>query len=71
MAEEVRKYYESDKKRKWQKENTVLVGIKLQKKGDWKILQYLNEKEKQGFSKAGLFKNALLRQMEAENWTVE
>lgn len=70
MAEE-RKYYESEKKRKWQRENTVLIGIKLQKKGDWQLLQYIEEKEQQGFSKAGLFKNALLKQMKEENWTAE
>jgi len=70
MAEE-KKYYESEKKRKWQKENTVLIGIKLQKKGDRQLLQYIAEKEQQGFSKAGLFKAALLKQMEEENWTSE
>lgn len=70
MAEE-RKYYESEKKRKWQRENTVLIGIKLQKKGDRQLLQYIEEKEQQGFSRAGLFKNALLRQMREENWTAE
>jgi hypothetical protein len=70
MTEE-RKYYESEKKRKWQRENTVLIGIKLQKKGDRQLLQYIEEKEQQGFSKAGLFKNALLKQMKEENWTAE
>lgn len=71
MAEEERRYYESDAKRKWQKENTILVGIKLQKKGDRKLLSYIEEKERQGYSKAGLFKNALIKQMEEENWTEE
>ena len=69
MSEEERKYYESEAKRKWQKNNTVVLCIKLQKKGDWKMLKYLEEKEKQGFSKGGLFKEALKKQMEKENWT--
>lgn len=61
MSEEEKKYYESEAKRKWQKENTVLVGVKLQKKGDSDIVEYLESQAKKNpsFSSASAFKAAL------------
>lgn len=53
MPEE-KKYYESEAKRKWQKENTVFIGIKLQKSTDKDILQFLEGKQKQTIIKAAL-----------------
>ena len=38
---------ESDAKKRWQKENTVFVGIKLQKSTDADILNYLEGKQNQ------------------------
>ena len=39
--------YESEAKRKWQKENTVFIGIKLQKSTDADIIAFLDGKRKQ------------------------
>lgn len=33
--------YESEKKRKWQKENTVFIGVKLQKGADKEMIAFL------------------------------
>jgi len=41
------KMYESEAKRKWQKENTVFIGVKLQKSTDADILEYLEGKQNQ------------------------
>ena len=38
---------ESEAKKKWQKENTVFIGVKLQKKTDAEILRFLEGKQKQ------------------------
>lgn len=54
MSEEERKYYESEAKRKWQKENTVFIGVKLQKSTDADILQYLDGKSRQTVIKSAL-----------------
>lgn len=39
--------YESEAKRKWQKENTVFIGLKLQKSTDADIIAFLDGKSKQ------------------------
>ena len=54
MSEEERKYYESEAKRKWQKENTVFIGVKLQKSTDSDILQFIEGKQRQTVIKAAL-----------------
>ena len=54
MSEEERKYYESEAKRKWQKENTVFIGVKLQKTTDADILRFLDGKARQTVIKAAL-----------------
>ena len=46
--------YESEAKRKWQKENTEFIGLKLQKSTDADILQFLDGKVKQAVIKAAL-----------------
>ena len=46
--------YESEAKQKWQKENTVFVGLKLQKSTDADIIQYLDGKVKNAIIKAAL-----------------
>lgn len=67
MAYTTGKWKESDAKKKWQKENTVLVGIKLQKSTDKDILDYLEQREKNGLSKSGAFKEALRLMMQQES----
>jgi len=46
--------YESEAKRKWQRENTVQIGFKLQKSTDADILEYFEGKQKQTIIKAAL-----------------
>ena len=46
--------YESEAKRKWQKENTVFIGVKLQKSTDKDILEYLDGQSKQTVIKAAM-----------------
>ena len=46
--------YESEAKRKWQKENTVHIGFKLQKSTDADILQFLDGKVKQAVIKEAI-----------------
>ena len=36
---------ESEAKRKWQKENTVFIGVKLQKSTDKEIIEFLQGRE--------------------------
>ena len=45
---------DSQAKRDWQKENTVFIGLKLQKSTDADILQFLDGKVKQAVIKAAL-----------------
>lgn len=53
MAKE-KEYYESEAKRKWQKDNTVFFGIKLQKTTDADIIAFLQDKSKQTVIKQAL-----------------
>ena len=46
--------YESEAKRKWQKENTVFIGVKLQKSTDADILAFLQDKPNQTTIKIAL-----------------
>ena len=68
MAEEERRYYESDAKRKWQKENTTLIGVKLQHKGDSDIVKYMEQQKTidPNFSMASAFKEALREKIARE-----
>ena len=45
---------ETEAKKKWQKENTVMIPVKLQKSTDAAILAYLDGKNKQGEIKRAL-----------------
>lgn len=45
---------ESEAKRKWQKENTVFIGVKLQKSTDKDILDFLENKPNQTTIKIAL-----------------
>lgn len=45
---------ESEAKRKWQKENTVFIGVKLQKSTDKDILDFLQGKQNQTTIKLAL-----------------
>lgn len=57
------KYYESDAKREWQKKNALVLGVKLQRKGDKELIEYVEKQEQKGFSKSNLLKTALLEYM--------
>lgn len=61
MAEEEKKYFDSEAKRKWIKENTKMIAVKLNKNTDKDILEYFEtQKQKDNsFSFAGAFKQAL------------
>lgn len=47
MSEEEKQYYDSEAKRRWIKENTVFIGLKLNKRTDSDILTYLQGKQNQ------------------------
>lgn len=44
----------SEKKKQWEKENTVFIGMKLQKRTDADILEFLEGKPRQTIIKAAL-----------------
>ena len=58
--------YESEAKKKWQKENTVFIGVKLQKSTDADIIEFLrngvNKEENIGYQT--IIKAALREYME-------
>lgn len=66
MSEEERKYYESEAKRRWDKENTTKVLIKLNHNTDKDLLGYLERRDQQGLSRAGAFKEALREKISRE-----
>jgi len=66
MPEEEKKYYESEAKRKWDKENTTKVLLKLNHNTDKDLLAYLEQREAQGLSRAGAFKDALREKISRE-----
>lgn len=52
--------YESEAKRKWQKENTVFIGVKLQKGDtDKDILSFLQDQKEKGIGYQTVIKLAL------------
>ena len=54
------KMYESEAKRKWQKENTVFIGVKLQKGDtDKDILSFLQEQKEKGTGYQTTIKKAI------------
>lgn len=55
---------ESEAKKKWQKENTVFVGVKLQKSTDKDIVEYLEGKNRNDTVKKAL--RLLMAQEKAE-----
>lgn len=67
MAEE-RQYYESEAKRKWQKEHSRIISVKLLTSTDKDILDYIENKKKDNkdFSVAGAFKDALREKIQKE-----
>lgn len=66
MSEEQRKYYESEAKRKWQKENTVMIPVKLQKSTDHELIAFLEGKQKQTIIKKALHEYIVNHPDEAE-----
>jgi len=68
MSDEERKYYESEAKRKWQKEHTRIISVKLLHSTDKDILDYIEAQKKinEDFSVAGAFKEALREKMARE-----
>ena len=59
MPDEEKKYYESEAKRRWDKENTTKVLLKLNHNTDRDLLEYLEKQKEKGCSLAGTFKEAL------------
>lgn len=55
--------YESEAKRKWQKENTVMIPVKLQKSTDADILAFLDGKSKQTIIKIALREHMQLQKI--------
>lgn len=55
--------YESEAKRKWQKENTVMISVKLQKSTDADILAFLEGKSKQTIIKKALREHMQLQKI--------
>lgn len=66
--EEKKRYYDSEAKRKWQKDNTQIISIRLQKNTDRDIFDYFAKQKElnEDFSVAGAFKNALREKIERE-----
>ena len=62
MPKSEKKYYESEAKRKWQKENTVFFGLKLQKTTDAAMIAFLQAQP----SKQTTIKQALREYMERQ-----
>ena len=52
--------YESEAKRKWQKENTVFIGVKLQKgETDKDLVEFLQSQKENGIGYQTIIKAAL------------
>ena len=51
-------------KRRWDKENTVLISIKFQRKTDQDVIDYLNEEMSKGHAKRDVINAALREYME-------
>ena len=49
-----RAYMETEARKKWTKENTVFIGVKLQKSTDADIIKFLEDKPNQPTIKAAL-----------------
>ncbi len=69
MPDEEKKYYESEAKRKWQKENTKIISVKLLKSRDKDLIEYFEKMKAQDheYSVAGDFKKALREKIEREH----
>ena len=50
---------DSDAKKKWIKDNTIIFSIKLMKRTEPDIIEFLEKYQEQGISKATVFKAAL------------
>lgn len=62
MPKSKKEYYESEAKRRWQKENTVFFGLKLQKTTDKKLIAFLQSLD----NKQAIIKQALREYMERQ-----
>lgn len=58
---------ESEARKKWQKENTVFIGVKLQKSTDKDILDFLSDKQNQTVIKIALREYIANHQNERSN----
>lgn len=50
---------DSEAKKKWIKDNTIIFSIKLMKRTETDIIEFLDKRQEQGISKATVFKAAL------------
>lgn len=66
MDEEKKKWQESERKTKWDRENTVQVSMRLMKKGDADILEYLEGCEILGLKKQKELRRLIRAGIEAE-----
>lgn len=57
---------DSEAKKRWDKENTTKVLLKLNHNRDQEILRYLEKRKENGLSYAGAFKEALKEKIERE-----
>lgn len=57
---------DSEAKKRWMKEHTTRIAIKINHNTDKDILQYLKMREENGLSMAGAFKEALKEKIAKE-----
>ena len=50
---------DSDAKKRWDKENTIIFSIKLMKRTEPDIIEFLEKCQEQGISRGTIFKTAL------------
>ena len=50
---------DAKRRREWEKENRVFIGLNLMKNTDEDILDYIEQKQKEGFTKQGIIKRSL------------
>ena len=66
MAEENKRKGDSEAKKRWMAENTMRVTLRLNHNTDKDLLKYLQERESEGLSFAGAFKEALKEKIRRE-----
>lgn len=69
MAKNEKKYFDSEAKRRWIKENTKMITIKLNKNTDKDILEYIEAQKENNpdFSYAGIFKHVIRQLIEDQD----